>query len=271
MSAAMSAAISAPSISRASLATFLGLTFAGSAVFWWLIVSGGGRLGSSVFWLMWTPGASALVTRLIFQRNLRGQGWLPGAPRWLALGYLLPVAYATVAYALVWATGLGGFDLSRFHTPVATFVFLGTLRGVLSATGEELGWRGFLVPALAQRFSLAGTGLVSGAIWAAWHYPLIIFANYNAGTATWYALLCFTVMVIGISFLLAWLRLRSGSFWPAALLHASHNLFIQGFLDRVTVDTGSTRWLTTEFGARWQSWSPSRCGCSGGVTLWRDP
>ncbi|MEO8452029.1 MAG: CPBP family glutamic-type intramembrane protease, partial [Gemmatimonadota bacterium] len=60
---------------------------------------------------------------------------------------------------------------------------------------------------------------------------------------------CFTVMVVGLSFLLTWLRVRSGSVWPVALFHASHNLFIQGFLDRVTVDTGSTKWLTTEFGA----------------------
>jgi hypothetical protein len=37
--------------------------------------------------------------------------------------------------------------------------------------------------------------------------------------------------------------------WPAAILHASHNLFVQGFFDRVTVDTGPTRWLTGEFGA----------------------
>jgi membrane protease YdiL (CAAX protease family) len=56
-------------------------------------------------------------------------------------------------------------------------------------------------------------------------------------------------MVVSLAFPLAWLRLRSGSVWPCALLHASHNLFIQAFLDRVTVDTGITRWLTTEFGA----------------------
>lgn len=241
--------MSPPPISRAALTTFLCLTFALSAVFWWLIIRSGGHLGPYVFWLMWTPGTSALLTRFIFQRNLRGQGWVPGAPRWLALGYLLPVAYASIAYAVVWATGLGGVDVSRFHSPIATFVFLGTFRSVLSATGEELGWRGFLVPALLQRFSLTGTAMVSGTIWAVWHFPLIALANYNAGTSTWYALLCFTVMVIGVSFLLAWLRLRSGSVWPAALFHASHNLFIQGFLDRVTVDTGSTRWLTTEFGA----------------------
>ena len=52
---------------------------------------------------------------------------------------------------------------------------------------------------------------MSGAIWAAWHAPLIAFADYNAGTATWYALLCFTVMVISLALPLAWLRLRSGS------------------------------------------------------------
>jgi hypothetical protein len=56
-------------------------------------------------------------------------------------------------------------------------------------------------------------------------------------------------MVISLAIPLAWLRLRSASVWPAALLHASHNLFVQGFFDRVTVDTGRTRWLTTEFGA----------------------
>ena len=37
--------------------------------------------------------------------------------------------------------------------------------------------------------------------------------------------------------------------WPAAILHASHNLYIQAFFDRVTVDTGPTKWLTGEFGA----------------------
>jgi len=57
------------------------------------------------------------------------------------------------------------------------------------------------------------------------------------------------VMVISLGVPFAWLRLRSGSVWPAAILHASHNLFVQAFFDRVTVDTGPTRWLTTEFGA----------------------
>jgi membrane protease YdiL (CAAX protease family) len=237
---------------RPELVTFLGLTFGLSAIFWWLIIAAGSlgaRGGNYVLALMWCPGVSALITRLIFQRNVRGEGWRLGAPRWAILAYLLPVVYATAAYGLVWLTGLGGVDLGRFKTPVLTFVVVGSLQSLLSATGEELGWRGFLVPTLARTMSFGRTALVSGAIWAAWHVPLIVFADYNGGTPTWYSVLCFGVMVVSMGIPFAWLRLRSGSVWPAAILHASHNLFVQAFFDRVTVDTGPTRWLTSEFGA----------------------
>ena len=198
---------------------------------------------------MWCPGVSALVTRLIFQHNVRGEGWKPGAPRWLGLAYVLPLLYATAAYGIVWLTGLGGVDLSRFKTGVVFFLVVGSLQGLLSATGEELGWRGFLVPTLARTMSFERTAVVSGVIWAFWHVPLILFADYNSGTPSWYAVLCFVIMVVAISFPMAWLRLRSGSVWPAAILHASHNLFVQAFFDRVTVNTGPTPWLTSEFGA----------------------
>jgi membrane protease YdiL (CAAX protease family) len=237
---------------RAALTLFLALTFALSAVFWGLIITAGSlgaHGGAYVLALMWCPGVSALVTRLVFQRDLRGQGWGLGEPRWAALAYLLPLAYAAVAYGAVWLAGLGGVELARFRTPVAMFVVVGSLQSLLSATGEELGWRGFLVPALARRTSFGRTALLSGAIWATWHVPLILFADYNAGTPSWYAVPCFAAMVVALAVALAWLRLRSGSVWPAAILHASHNLFVQGFFDRVTVDTGPTRWLTTEFGA----------------------
>lgn len=245
---------SAATTSRAPLTTFLCLTFGLSAIFWWLIVSAGSlgaHGGVYVFALMWCPGTSALVTRLIFQHNVRGEGWTlrARAVRWAVLAYLLPLGYAIVAYGFVWATHLGGVDLSRFRSSVWYFLVLGSAASLLSATGEELGWRGFLVPALANRMSFSRVAALSGAIWAAWHVPLIVFADYNGGTPSWYSVLCFAVMVVAMGFPFAWLRLRSGSVWPAAILHASHNLFVQGFFDRVTVDTGPTKWLTGEFGA----------------------
>src|SRR5437762_8878602 len=112
---------------RAELTTFLCLTFGLSAVFWWLIVAAGGlgaHGGLYVFALMWSPGVSALVTRLLFQHNLRGEGWSWGGlagTRWAVLAYLLPLGYATVAYGLVWLTGFGGVDLGRFKVSVLWF------------------------------------------------------------------------------------------------------------------------------------------------------
>jgi membrane protease YdiL (CAAX protease family) len=237
---------------KKEVGTYLGLTFGQSAIFWALIISGGSlgvHGGIYVFALMWCPGVSALITRLIYQHNVRGEGWGLGQPRWLALAYVLPIVYATVVYGLVWLTGLGRVDLSRFTTPVVTFLVAGTIQSVVSATGEELGWRGFLVPMLMRSKSFKQTAIISGITWAGWHFPLIIGADYNGGTPPWYSVLCFAVMVVAMGFPFAWLRLRSGSVWPAAILHASHNLFVQAFFDRVTVDTGPTKWLTGEFGA----------------------
>jgi uncharacterized protein len=237
---------------KKEIATFLILTFALSTIFYVILGSaktlnlGGGRY---VLMLMWCPGVSALITRLIFQHNLRGEGWLPGRPRFAIAGYVLPIVYASVAYCVVWLTGFGAFDATRFHTNALRFILLGTVISLSSALGEELGWRGFLVPKLAEGTTFTRTALVSGIIWASWHMPLIILADYNGGTSVPYSILCFVVMVIGISFPMAWLRLRSGSVWPAALLHASHNLYIQGYFDRVTADTGITKYLTGEFGA----------------------
>ena len=259
---------------RRELTTFLVLTFALSALFWWLIIDAGSlgaHGGVYVLALMWCPGVSALATRLAYQHDVRGEGWRWGATRWNVLAYLLPLGYATAAYGLVWLTGLGGVELDRFRSGVALFLVLGSLQSLLSATGEELGWRGFLVPMLARRMSFGRTAVVSGVIWAAWHVPLIAFADYNAGTPTWYAVLCFGIMVVALSVPFAWLRLRSGSVWPAAILHAMHNLFVQGFFDVVTVDTGPTRWITGEFGAALAvtigvtAWTFWRARCALGV------
>ena len=237
---------------KRELTTFLLLTFGLSSIFYVLFARAktlGAGGGLYVPMLMWCPGISALLTRLLFQRNLRGEGWKWGLTRYELAGYALPIVYAACAYGAVWIFDFGGVDLSRFHTGAFRFLVVGLAVGLAFALGEELGWRGFLVPKLAERFSFTQTAVISGIIWSSWHVPLIIFADYNGGTPTWYSIACFAVMVVGISFPLAWLRLRSGSVWPAVILHASHNLFIQGFFDTVTVDTGVTKYLLSEFGA----------------------
>jgi len=236
---------------KKEILTFLGLTFAASAVWYYVIISAG-SLGAGGGWypiaLMWCPGTAAMVTCLIYRRNLRGIGWGWGKSRYQATAYLLPIAYGLVAYGAVWLLGLGGIDES-YTRDWLSWLLLGTLLNCFAALGEEIGWRGFLVPRLALLTGFTNVSLVSGSIWALWHMPLILFADYNAGAPGWYSLICFAVMVVAGSFIYAWLRLRSGSVWTGMFLHASHNFWIQGFYDPLTTDRGVTKYLIGEFGA----------------------
>ena len=126
---------------------------------------------------------------------------------------------------------------------------IGVIGSLTNALGEEIGWRGFLLPRLTSRFGFTAGCLLSGSIWAVWHYPGLLWADYNADTEARFALPCFTLMVISMAFVMGWLRLKSGSLWPCALLHASHNLFIQAIFDRITARAGYSLYVVTEFGA----------------------
>lgn len=245
------------------IVVFLVLTYALSSIFYWQIIVAGRMQALLVLGLMWCPGVAAILTRLVFQRNLRGTGWGWGATRWQLLSYVLPPALCLVVYGLVWITGLGGVSASALTAAVAKEIgrelplgavlallaTVGFLQGAVFALGEEIGWRGLLVPELAGVTSFTHTALLSGAAWAVYHYPLILFSEYNSGGPKWYSLLVFTWMVFAASFGFAWIRLRSGSVWTAVILHASHNLFVQTVFDPLTVDRGITKYVTTEFGA----------------------
>ena len=256
---------------RRAVPLYLLLVFAFSSVLYFLVIKSGhigGAGGMYVTALMWCPAAAALVTCKLLGREVASLGWKWGRTRYQVASYLIPLGYSAVTYIVVWVTGLGGFYDKQFvaaigdrfglgalpgGVAIAMYVlFAGTtgmIRGCATALGEEIGWRGFLVPELARRFSFTVTALVSGLVWALWHYPILIFADYNAGTATWYALTCFTLMVVAGAFIYAWMRLKSGSLWTGVFLHASHNLFVQAVFNPLTADTGKTAWVIGEFGA----------------------
>ena len=256
---------------RRGLPVYIILTFALSSLFYFLILKSGhvgAGSGAYVTGLMWCPAVAALLTCRYLGRNVASLGWGWGKTRYQVLSYVIPLLYATITYVIVWLTGLGGFYNKELVAHLTTsfglgplpgwaailiyFLFLATtgiVRSCSTALGEEIGWRGFLVPELARRTSFTVTALVSGCMWALWHYPVLIFADYNAGTPTWYGLTCFTVMVLGISFVFAWMRLKSGSLWTGVILHGSHNLFIQSFFTPLTTNTGPTKYIIDEFGA----------------------
>ena len=212
---------------------------------------------------MWIPALCGIAVTRFSGESLSSLGLFTTGGRWLVVALLLPVAYALPVYLFAWATGLGSFDPSRWATAVpyvsapanpalalALLLTIGLLDKISRALGEEIGWRGFLVPQCLKVMPLGRTGLFTGAIWAIWHVPAILLAGYNAGgVPIFYQLACFFVMVISSGVFFAWLRTVSQSVWPCALLHAAHNLLIQSIFDQATVNHPYTLYVTGEFGA----------------------
>jgi membrane protease YdiL (CAAX protease family) len=192
--------------------------------------------------LMLAPGLAAVITYLGFERSLRPIGWRLGKLKYLLIGGVIPLIYCLITYGVAWLNGLGKFNgqfLPGFPLILVTLL----LNSTLSALLEEVAWRGFLVPKLITLTSFTSTALITGLVWSFWHYPLILFTNVRmVSTPVLYSLACFTVFAVGLSFAAAWLRLRSGSVWTAALLHGSHNVFMLHIFNTLTADTGST-WL----------------------------
>lgn len=236
--------------------------------------------------IAWSPGIAAVLTRLIHHRSLRGGDW--GFRRGRAVDYLLgatmPLLIALAAYLVLWLTGLGRLDPSRlaadaaamFGGEVAPAPALAALQAALGLTlglapfavlavGEEIGWRGFLVPALARITSFERTAVIGGLAWAVFHYPLMLFVDGGThGTPTWYALACFTLLIGGANVAYTWLRLRSGSLGPVVLMHAMHNAAIYLVLDPLTTATGLTPYFSGETGLL-----PALASLAAGLLIWR--
>lgn len=97
----------------------------------------------------------------------------------------------------------------------------GALLNSIFAFGEEIGWRGWLVPAL-RPLGVWPALLLSGVIWGLWHSPLILL-GYNFNRTDWTGVAFMVGGCVAWGVLLGWSRLRSGSVWPAVVGHGALN------------------------------------------------
>jgi membrane protease YdiL (CAAX protease family) len=244
-----------------AIALFVALAFAFSSVFYALINASGHVLGANgryAVGLHWCVAAGALLTCALLRIDIGSIGWRWRPWRWQILGYATPLLFCSIGYGAVWATGLGGFpngetvgslkaalgipSLSTSQVVLLwTFLTLtaGSVRGVAGGLGEQIGWSGFLSPRLAERFGFTRAAFITGAVWATWHLPILFFADYDTASPVWFFLPCFVIELLGLSVIILWLRLRSGSVWPGALVHASFNLWNQDFFTPLTAPRGA--------------------------------
>jgi membrane protease YdiL (CAAX protease family) len=169
--------------------------------------------------------ATAIVTRASGFRGLREYvsqafRWRVGL-QWYAAALVLPAAIRLGVISLHILKG-GGFPWFSSPEPwlaiPSTFLFVLLIGG---PTGEEFGWRGFLLQRVQPVFGLFGAALVIGVISAFWHLPLFLMP----GTAQSHLpFLLFGARTIALSVVSTWLYNGSQrSLLMVLLFHASLN------------------------------------------------
>ncbi len=87
--------------------------------------------------------------------------------------------------------------------------------------GEEIGWRGYALPRLAERFGLRAASVILGLIWALWHLPQF-FIREAAEYGQSFPVFVLQVTALGVAF--AWMYARTnGSLLLVMLMHAATN------------------------------------------------
>jgi uncharacterized protein len=186
--------------------------------------------------------------------------------KYLKLSYITPILYVTIAYVLIWLFGFGNFlntenitqwsnelGLAEYNQTLVLIVMIillltvGVIKNLGSTLGEEIGWRGFLIFELRKVMSFKALAIVSGIIWALWHFP-IINLMYGRGENLLLHISAFTIMIIGISVILAYYTFKSNSLWPAAVYHSVHNIYIQKICTPLTISNDNTTFWIDEYG-----------------------
>ena len=195
-----------------------------------IIVRGGVReLGPPwLVALMCITGGISILLRLIFKSGFADAGFQLGLRRYYVYAIALPPVLALLEGFICAVLDIRRFSLVAPEMLVRmSGIALSVLGlGVVGALGEEVGWRGFLLPKLVSS-GARHPYLVTGMVWAAWHLPLIAFGGFYKTDNPLLLALVYGIGVLAMSFLIAELRMRSGSVWVAATVHAAHNFFFQ--------------------------------------------
>lgn len=153
-----------------------------------------------------------------------GERRLP--PRWYAIALLFPAAVFGIALAMTALAG-GQIPASPVSGVSAGLWVPYTVRAVLYtllvvAIGEEVGWRGFMLPRLLTQRSPLAASIVIGVVWAFWHLPAYLEGHlYGGGLLRVFSHLPVT---IPLAIVFTWLFIRTGGhLLPAVLLHTAVN------------------------------------------------
>jgi uncharacterized protein len=194
--------------------------------------------------LMFVPTAAAVAARFALREGFSDVSFRFGGRRGrnaILQALVLPALIGLLAYGIAWTTGLVGFGMPPLGSWLAAIAVLLVLNLVL-VSGEELGWRGYMLTRLIDA-GVPRPVLASGVIWGLWHVPLFLWGGFVQGVPPLLATALLMVLTPSLGYVLARMRLETGSVWPAVALHVAWNVTIQAGFQPLAAGASSQLWV----------------------------
>jgi CAAX protease family protein len=202
---------------------------------------------------MAVPALASVVARLVLHEGFAEIGWRlrdREVLKYAGLGLLLPIVVGSLAYGTAWAAGLALFRpdgsgprIALLAGGVVQAVIVVTLITWPLALGEEIGWRGYMLPRLIDA-GVPHPLVASGVIWGCWHAPLVLGGIYYADSPS--RLLAAALLIVSTTaggVIYAWFWLDTRSIWPCVVMHAAWNAVIGGPFDDATHGHHAQLWV----------------------------
>ena len=203
----------------------------------------------------------------IITRKITKEGWahslfhlnLRGHLKYYALAVMIPFVQGLLTY-ITMTLVYGHWNFSEMTDRVSISDYIGNCLIVFAlgplfawnTIGEEFGWRAYMNQKMEPLLGTTGTVIIGGIIWGVWHAQLTV-KGHNFGTNywgfPWLGIVTMSVWCIGMGVFLMWLTKKSGSIFPAAIMHACNNagvgrantFFLSGVGDTETFQPSMTQ------------------------------
>lgn len=167
------------------------------------------------------------------------------------LALLLPLVVLTITYGLAWLSGSASFlaPTGEGWFPNLFFNLLSELLILIPlCLGEEIGFRGYLLPRLRELGSTKAV-LISGFLHGTWHLPLILLASFYLTEGNRLLTIpLFLMLMTAAGVMYGVLRLTTDSLWPSVILHAAFNAFLGVFATLTAARSPLTIYIIGESG-----------------------
>lgn len=136
--------------------------------------------------------------------------------------------------------GAPAISLLDFSFPTVISAFFFTL--IQGATGEETGWRGYLLPAVEGKFGVVKGSLIVSLIWSFWHAPIWLLGSNYSGTVLIKYIIVFVICITSLGFVIGISYHHCKNLFVPIWIHFMLNFFGETF-------TGSKVDLVTWYAA----------------------